>query len=104
MVRLAVPVLVSVTVWVGLVVFISWVAKVRLVGESETIGPPALPFNRMETVLEALLVTARSSFPSALKSPATTELGLVLVGISVWFWKVPSPFPSRMEKVLAVVL
>lgn len=40
-VRLAVPVLVSVTVWGGLLVPRSWVPNVRLVGENVTAGVPA---------------------------------------------------------------
>lgn len=43
MVRLPVPVLVSVTVWFELVVLITWVAKVRLVGTRDTTGVPPTP-------------------------------------------------------------
>jgi hypothetical protein len=43
MVRLPVPVLVRVTVCCELVVLITWVAKVRLVGESDTAGVPPTP-------------------------------------------------------------
>jgi len=40
-VRVAVPVLVNVIVCGGLVVFLSWVPKVRLAGDKVTAGVPA---------------------------------------------------------------
>src|SRR5580704_17450473 len=43
-----------------------------------------------------MLVTARSSKPSPLKSAATMEEGFAPAGYSLGAWNVPSPLPSRM--------
>ena len=71
MVNVRVPVFVSVTVWGALKVPTAWLAKVRLVFESESV----VACSRTETVALAVSAAAMSSLPSPLKSPTATELG-----------------------------
>src|SRR2546430_12659926 len=47
------------------------------------------------------VVTARSSTPSRLKPPTTTDPGLSPTSKKRGAWKVPSPLPSRTETVLS---
>ena len=53
-------------------------------------------------------VTARSGWPSPLKSPTATLVGFSPAGISIAGWKVPSPLPSKtdtsFEPMLAVMM
>ena len=51
----------------------------------------------METLALLRFATARSNFPSALKSPTATEAGLVPTVKNTANPKVPSPAPSRMR-------
>jgi len=45
-------------------------------------------------LLELLLATARSSFPSPLKSPLVTQSGSTPTPYLTTAWKVPSPLPK----------
>lgn len=73
MVRAALPLLVSVTVWAALVVFVTWLAKVKLVGLSVT--PGATPEPLRATVC---------GLPGALDATETLALSLPLtVGVKV---------------------
>ena len=56
--------------------------------------------SRIETLAEPLLATARSPFPSPLKSPMATEYGLVPAVRLTAAANVPSPFPERIETLL----
>jgi hypothetical protein len=51
----------------------------------------------METLSEPLLATAKSSFPSPLKSAATTAVGLVPVAYSVG--ANPTPCPCALKAI-----
>ena len=68
MVSVAVPLLVMVTVLVGDGLPISTTENARLVGLKETLGPEDALF-MIETLFELLFATARSRYPSLLKSP-----------------------------------
>src|SRR6266566_5378010 len=56
----------------------------------------------MVTVLTSKFATARSSFPSPLKSPIASPNGVPVAGGEETGVKVPSPGPSRMVRVLSV--
>ena len=59
MLRVVVPVLVSVTVWAALVVWRSCVANVRLVLDSCTFGPPTAAFTATVSIAKSVQVVAQ---------------------------------------------
>src|SRR4028119_2386617 len=74
----------------------TWVAKVGVP------APVGVVLSRMEALLLFKFATAKSGFPSLLKSPMLMEMGSVPVGKVTWVAKVGVPAPvgvvlSRME-------
>src|SRR5690242_3676592 len=87
---------VFVGVWVGVLVGVR-VGVIVGVGVGQV-----LIFSNTETLPPTRLTVARSALPSALKSPVTMKLGLLLVAQVTWVWKVPLPLPTSTETVLGV--
>ena len=93
MLKVALPVLVRVTVWGALVVCVAWLAKTRLVAEGLAVGAVVVPVPERLTVwglplaLSAILsVAVRTPLAEGVKvmlivqlAPASTELPQVLV-------------------------
>lgn len=73
------PLLVSVTVWPGLLVLINCVANCRLEGESWTPGPLDAACSITEMLAAPLSDMAKSGRPSPLKSATATPAGLLPV-------------------------
>src|SRR5579859_4956391 len=93
--------LVTVTVWAALVVFTTWLPKFNDCDDDAEESDTAATCNKMETVLSELLVTAKSSLPSLLKSPMATDKGtLPVAGDEGEAVNVPSPLPNRIVTVL----
>ena len=65
MLRAALPVLVRVIAWAGLVVLMIWVANVRLVGESDTWGCRPVPVRLTDCGLFPALSVVTSALLSA---------------------------------------
>src|SRR5260370_16674412 len=63
---------------------------------------PQFWFKNTETLWSTELVTARSSFPSLLKSATAIAVGPFLVGTSAAPVNVPSPFPINKVRVLLI--
>ena len=64
------------------VVKVTWVPKVGVV------APVAVVLSRMETLALSKFATAKSGFPSPLKSPMLTDEGELPVGKGTWGAKV----------------
>ena len=64
--------------------------------EAVAVKLPVPSPSRIVTVLVLKLTTARSSFPSPLKSPTATEFGFLPVAGDEVRAKLPVPSPSKM--------
>ena len=75
-------------------------ARVRRRGLSRRRWSLGVLLSSTKTLLESKLTTARSSFPSPLKSPTATDDGTLPAAKFRAAWKVPSPLPSSTETLL----
>src|SRR5256885_134979 len=92
----AVPVLLMVTCFDGEELPTSTTENVKLAGLKETLAPDTT-CRIIETVFALPFVTAKSSAPSLLKSPATAALGPAPTWKSFFAWNVPSPLPKNRD-------
>ena len=68
----------------------------------EAVTTGAILFNKTDTLVAPTLVTAKSFFPSALKSLLVTEKGPVPTGKFTGAAKLPAPSPSKMDTLLVL--
>ena len=60
--------------------------------------------NKIDTLSEPMLATARSCLPSPLKSPTATELGRLPVPKLVGALKLPVPLPNKIDTCFRVAV
>src|SRR5262245_61414935 len=72
--------------------------SVTLIALTERGPGKGVLLSRTETLLLALLATAKSGFPSPLKSPTVKKIGLVPTAKFVAPPKLPVPVPKRIER------